>query len=300
MTRKTNIELVEWVKRHVGQPYWFGTCCYKATNSLLTRKRTQYPSHYQDNRMARYRRDIAAGATVQDCVGIIKGYYWTREDGKMIYLLDGRPDKGANSMFAAAKHKGPMATMPEVPGVILHMQGHVGIYIGDGWVIEAKGFNAGVIKSRIEDGRWTSWFYCPYIEYVLDEEEPPEVGGENGNEGHIPEIPVIRRTLIYRPGKPMMRGEDVMWVQALLIMLLLEPGGIDGIYGPNTRHAVVDFQAIYWLDVDGVVGPKTWAAMASITSILSVEQEKYSAPDPVEADSVMLPWDTDSDDAASI
>lgn len=295
MTRKTNIELVAWVVRLIGQPYWFGTCSYAATNSLLTRKRAQYPSHYRDNRLARYRKDIAAAATVQDCVGIIKGYYWTREDGKMIYLLDGRPDKGANSMFAAAKHKGPIATMPEVPGVILHMHGHVGVYIGDGWVVEAKGFSSGVIKSRIEEGKWTSWFYCPYIEYVLDEDGWPEIEGENGDQ--IPETPVNRRILFYRTDKPMMRGEDVTWVQTLLTMLMFEPGAIDGYYGPNTRNAVVDFQSGYWLDADGIVGPKTWAAMESITSILSVELAEYSAPDPVDVDSIMLPWDTDPEDS---
>jgi peptidoglycan hydrolase-like protein with peptidoglycan-binding domain len=39
------------------------------------------------------------------------------------------------------------------------------------------------------------------------------------------------------------------------------PGGIDGRYGPRTRQAVIAFQTSHGLDVDGVVGPRTWAAL---------------------------------------
>ncbi|MFP5502714.1 MAG: peptidoglycan-binding protein [Candidatus Sericytochromatia bacterium] len=39
------------------------------------------------------------------------------------------------------------------------------------------------------------------------------------------------------------------------------PGGIDGKFGPNTQKAVERFQRAKGLAVDGVVGPKTWAAL---------------------------------------
>jgi peptidoglycan hydrolase-like protein with peptidoglycan-binding domain len=39
------------------------------------------------------------------------------------------------------------------------------------------------------------------------------------------------------------------------------PGGLDGLYGPRTRRAVVAFQAAHDLQVDGIVGPRTWAAL---------------------------------------
>ena len=44
--------------------------------------------------------------------------------------------------------------------------------------------------------------------------------------------------------------------------------GIDGLYGPRTRQAVVAFQAAHVLQVDGVVGPRTWAALSRPIIIL--------------------------------
>ena len=44
--------------------------------------------------------------------------------------------------------------------------------------------------------------------------------------------------------------------------------GIDGLYGPRTRQAVVAFQAAHGLQVDGVVGPRTWAALSRPVIIL--------------------------------
>ena len=46
------------------------------------------------------------------------------------------------------------------------------------------------------------------------------------------------------------------------------PGHMDGLYGPRTRHAVVAFQAAHGLQVDGVVGPRTWAALSEPVLIL--------------------------------
>ncbi len=46
------------------------------------------------------------------------------------------------------------------------------------------------------------------------------------------------------------------------------PDGIDGIFGPRTRHAVTAFQAAHRLQPDGIAGPRTWAALATPTLIL--------------------------------
>lgn len=55
------------------------------------------------------------------------------------------------------------------------------------------------------------------------------------------------------------RGDAVKAVQAKLVELKygVGPGGLDGVYGPNTKQAVEAFQKANGLTVDGIVGPAT-------------------------------------------
>lgn len=46
------------------------------------------------------------------------------------------------------------------------------------------------------------------------------------------------------------------------------PGPVDGRYGPLTEHAVARFQAAHGLQVDGIAGPRTWAALNTPTDEL--------------------------------
>ena len=59
------------------------------------------------------------------------------------------------------------------------------------------------------------------------------------------------------------RGADVTYLQQRLTALGYKPGTADGIFGSKTLAAVRAFQTDHKLAVDGIAGPKTWAALAA-------------------------------------
>jgi len=81
---------------------------------------------------------------------------------------------------------------------------------------------------------------------------PPEIEEESEESQNI----VVRRTL--RKG---MKGEDVKEAQGLLTDHGHPCGEIDGVFGTKTYNATVDFQKAKKLDVDGIIGKDTWAAL---------------------------------------
>ena len=158
---KTNTGLIEYARQQLGKPYWWGTYGQIATEELLQRQKRQYPSHYPDSRMARYRQGI--GKRVHDCNGMVKAYLWQNPAGRVAYNPE--TDWNANGTLQRCREKGPISTIPEIPGVLVFFPGHVGVYEGNGNVIEAMGFNHGVVRTRLSAGRWQNWGKHPMIEY---------------------------------------------------------------------------------------------------------------------------------------
>ena len=164
---KTNFGLVDWAKKWVGMPYWYGCVCYKCTQDLLKRKTRQYPKHYAEGRKARYESDIAAGKWASDCIGLAKGYmWWDAEKGGVRYAVNECPDMSANGMLEKATVKGDIKNLPETPGLMLWMDGHAGVYIGNGWAIEERGFNYGCVKTKVADRPWKKWYQLPGLTYL--------------------------------------------------------------------------------------------------------------------------------------
>lgn len=65
------------------------------------------------------------------------------------------------------------------------------------------------------------------------------------------------------------RGPDVQRVQNILNRAGYYSGSIDGIYGPQTRDAVIAFQRDYGLVADGIVGPNTYDALGKVEDTLN-------------------------------
>ena len=97
---------------------------------------------------------------------MIKGYGWLdAETEEIVYNTNGMPDITANEMYHSATVSGPIDTIPETPGLAVWHEGHIGVYIGNGEVVEAMGTRYGVVKTKLEGARWTHWLKIPYISY---------------------------------------------------------------------------------------------------------------------------------------
>lgn len=159
---KTNTGLVDYARSQLEKPYWYGTFGNIATRSLLNAKKKQYPSHYGFERMEKYKSEI--GERVHDCVGLIKGYLWS-ENPVSVPEYNASQDVSANGMLKKCTEKGKISTMPEILGILVFKRGHVGIYVGNKKVIEARGFNYGVVETELGKRGWTDWGKCPWITY---------------------------------------------------------------------------------------------------------------------------------------
>ena len=118
---------------------------------------------------------------------------------------------------------------------------HMGVYVGNGYVIESKGRDDGVVKRKTSAGGWViggrlDWF---------------EDGGDDK---------VLTRILKYIPDDPM-KGDDVEEVQKELKLQGYNCGSADGVFGKKTKTAVQAFQLEHNLTADGIVGRKTAEAL---------------------------------------
>ena len=95
-----------------------------------------------------------------------RAYGWLSPETMTIdYGTHGMPDIGANQMYYSATESGPIDTMPDIPGLAVWHDGHIGVYIGGGQVIEAMGTKYGVVKTELAGRGWTHWLRIPYINY---------------------------------------------------------------------------------------------------------------------------------------
>jgi len=144
--------------------YVWGTVGDVLTESAFRSKLAQYPDGV--GKHADFIKSHWVGRRTTDCVGLIKSYGWyDPASGAIRYGTNGMPDITADQMYTAAKEKGPISTMPDIPGLAVWHHGHIGVYIGNGEVIEAMGTKYGVVKTKLADRAFTAWLKIPYISY---------------------------------------------------------------------------------------------------------------------------------------
>jgi hypothetical protein len=122
--------------------------------------------------------------------------------------------------------------------------GHIAICDGTGGTVEAKSHAEGVVRDHVADRHWHTGVLVPGI--IYDESVPP--------------LDIAQPTRVIHIGG----NNDPNTVRAIQNALKskgIDPGPIDGKYGPQTTAAVAAFQKLNSLVMDGEVGPKTAAPL---------------------------------------
>ena len=129
---------------------------------------------------------------------------------------------------------------------------HVGLYAGNGIVIEAMSTLKGVTTTKVTAGKWTHWGEVTGVDYAGDNAELRMQNAELNAENQ----PTLRKGS---------KGATVMEMQFILNKRGYDLGscGADGEFGRMTEKAVKAFQKDHGLIVDGVVGPNTWKALTN-------------------------------------
>lgn len=201
---KTSKGLVEHMQKGLKDRcgYVWGAFGQLLTEAFLDAKAAQYPDEV--GKKKDIIRKLWMGHTVSDCVGAIKWYLWLDENGKVKY--DPATDRNVGGMYTAAKVKGAINTMPNVPGIAVCTKTHVGVYIGGKEVIEANSTARGWVKTPISGQGatpWTHWFEIPGIMYTAEKNEFEEALQVMVSEGIIDSPEMWRK---YAVDGQMIRG----------------------------------------------------------------------------------------------
>ena len=159
------------------------------------------------------------------------GYWWEQA----------RADRATIDINSAATIEGAILLRAPSAQAI----GHIAFSDGKGGTVEAHSTARGVIRAQATNRRWDCGVLVPGVSYFQGEK------------------PVVLATpaFVLRVTDPLTRGPSVRKVQRALSDAGFFPGRTDGIYGPQTAHAVQQFQNAKGLVADGEVGPATLKAL---------------------------------------
>lgn len=164
---KNNLDLVKYAQNALKYSwgYLYGTYGQVLDQPLLDSRERAYPSEVTP--YLNFIHNNWVGGRVTDCAGLIKGYGWfDPSTGNINYGTNGMPDLCADEMYRTAPEKGDISSMPEIPGLAVWMNGHVGIYVGKGEAIEAMTTTRGVVRTKLWGRGWLAWFKIPAIQYL--------------------------------------------------------------------------------------------------------------------------------------
>lgn len=143
--------LVQFCKGKLGTPYVYGAKGEILTQARLNQLAKENPSTFTSSYKAKAAKYI--GQCCTDCSGLISWY-----TGVL---------RGSYNYHDTAEERVSIGHLNEsMIGWGLWKPGHIGVYIGDGLCIEAKGINYGIIESQVSATAWQKALKLCDIDYT--------------------------------------------------------------------------------------------------------------------------------------
>ena len=270
---KILMDAAEFVRRHLDAAenfktiYMYAAYGFQVTDATISAKARQNLNNwYTPTNISKLR--AVANETPPtwgfDCVNTTKGILWgwtgdaAKTYGGAVYGSNGVPDTNANGMIGRCREISTDFSTIE-PGEGLWLDGHWGVYVGDGLAVECtnhSGWKSGVQVTAVwnigkKDGYhgryWTKHGKLPWVAYTGETDKiEPEI------------IALGDRTI-----KNGTKGADVKELQEALMKLgyALPKFGADGECGNETVKAIELFQTDQGLEADGKFGPSSFEAL---------------------------------------
>ena len=156
---KTANELVNFAKSKLGTNYVYGMKGAVLTDSKLRSLANSYPKYLTYNK-----EKGKIGTVCTDCSGLIS---WCTSKVR-----------GSSQYKETATRIEPISNISgAVAGCALWQQGHIGIYIGNGECIEARGSAYGTVKTKVANRKFTHILWLCDIDYDNSVQVPQEPSG---------------------------------------------------------------------------------------------------------------------------
>ncbi len=175
--------------------YMLGPWGWPANDRMIARATTQGGNAQTNKQWLAKANAIKNRGFIFDCIGLLKGILWgwsgdmTRTYGGAGYACNGVPDYDAKKMIDCCREVSTdFAAI--VPAEAVWMDGHIGVYVGEGKVVEAtpkwlggvqrstcSNVSAKLIPGTAGTRRWTKHGKLPWVDYsqIEDKEEDDEM-----------------------------------------------------------------------------------------------------------------------------
>lgn len=192
MTAKTFADKAENIAKNYKTSYMLGPWGWPANAKMINRTITQGSNIALNKTWLSYAYAIQDKGFLFDCVGLIKGILWgwsgdmSKTYGGAGYACNGVPDWGADTMIRQCKEVSTNFTKI-VRGEAVWMEGHIGIYLGNGIVAEATprwkwgvqlstctNISAKQISGTVGTRKWTSHGKLPWVDYSVTDNTKTE------------------------------------------------------------------------------------------------------------------------------